>query len=55
MVLLMALFLCFVTYYIVYILLASLIIGGISFLLLSRYPQRFKCIEKWIFIVIAMV
>ena len=55
MVLLMALFLCFVTYYIVYLLLASLIIGGISFWLLSCYPQRLKRIEKWVFIVIAMV
>lgn len=55
MVLLMALFLCFVTYYIVYLLLASLIIGGVSFWLLSRYPQQFKRIEKLVFIAIAMV
>lgn len=55
MVLLMALFLCFVTYYIVYLLLASLLIGGVSFWLLSRSPQQFKRIEKWIFIAIIMV
>ena len=55
MVLLMALFLCFVTYYIVYLLLASLLIGGVSFWLLSRYPQQFERIEKWVFIAIAMV
>lgn len=55
MVLLMAFFLCFFTYYIVYLLLASLLIGGVSFWLLSRYPQQFKRIEKWVFIAIAMV
>ena len=55
MVLLMALFLCFVTYYIVYLLLASLLIGGVSFWLLSRYPQQFKRIEKLVFIATAMV
>ena len=53
MVLLMALFLSFVTYYIVYLLLGFIVLGCTAFWLMSRYSmhvQRIKVIILWMIV-----